>query len=331
MPGSRFRARALTAVAVATGRACAILTPAAMATRRTSRRTGRSQAAPRSPTRRGGLSQAGFEHHRLAEGQDQRRQRRRLRGRGRAPEHSRRLPVRRQQHLLRREHHHVPGRAARRARRSAGRLALRRAVVVPHRVHARPRSPARTPSSRSAGSWARPTCGSTARRSPRRAVLQGSEPEYDFDITSLIKPGANAIALKLYPNNPGAMLNQDFNDWTQAARDQNTGLKYPVRLHVSNTLALRDVHVNQANAEDLSTRPDAQGHGQEHVARAPRRATSTRRSPTPTGRTRSTSTRRSAWPPGESKDGHVRPGPHRQPEAVVAVPDGRSAALQASR
>jgi exo-1,4-beta-D-glucosaminidase len=86
-----------------------------------------------------------------------------------------------------------------------------------------------------------------------QAVLQGSEPEYDFDITSLIKPGANAIALKLYANNPGAMLNQDFNDWTQAARDQNTGLKYPVRLHVSNTLALSDAHVNQVNAEDLSS------------------------------------------------------------------------------
>jgi len=84
-------------------------------------------------------------------------------------------------------------------------------------------------------------------------VLQGSEPEYDFDVTSLLKPGANAIALKLYPNNPGAMLNQDFNDWTQAARDQNTGLKYPVRLHVSDTLQLSDSHVNQANAEDLSS------------------------------------------------------------------------------
>ena len=49
------------------------------------------------------------------------------------------------------------------------------------------------------------------------------------------------------------MLNQDFNDWTQAARDQNTGLKYPVRLHVSNTLPLSDAHVDQVNAEDLSS------------------------------------------------------------------------------
>jgi exo-1,4-beta-D-glucosaminidase len=84
-------------------------------------------------------------------------------------------------------------------------------------------------------------------------VLQGSEPEYTFDITSLVKPGANALALKLYPNNPDTMLNQDFNDWTQTARDQNTGIKYPVRLHISNSFQLTDVHVNQKNAEDLSS------------------------------------------------------------------------------
>src|SRR3954447_11971778 len=84
-------------------------------------------------------------------------------------------------------------------------------------------------------------------------VIQGSEPEYRFDITSLIRPGANALALKLYPNNPGAMLTQDFNDWTQTAPDQNTGIKYPVRLHVANAVQLSDAHVNQANADDLKS------------------------------------------------------------------------------
>src|SRR4051812_18398697 len=86
-----------------------------------------------------------------------------------------------------------------------------------------------------------------------RAVIQGSEPEYVFDITSLVKPGANALALKLYPNNPGTMLTQDFNDWTQTARDQNTGIKYPVRLHVTNALQVSDFHVAQRNADDLSS------------------------------------------------------------------------------
>src|SRR3954471_2956414 len=86
-----------------------------------------------------------------------------------------------------------------------------------------------------------------------RDLMQGSEPEFTFDVTSLLKPGANALALKLYPNNPGAMLTQDFNDWTQTARDQNTGLKYPVRLHISNAVQLSDAHVNQANADDLKS------------------------------------------------------------------------------
>src|SRR3954447_19242770 len=86
-----------------------------------------------------------------------------------------------------------------------------------------------------------------------RDVIQRSEPEYRFDVTSLIRPGANALALKLYPNNPGTMLTQDFNDWTQTARDQNTGIKYPVRLHVANALQLSDAHVNQRNADDLKS------------------------------------------------------------------------------
>ena len=210
------------------------------ATRRTSPRTGRSRAAPRSPTPAAACSQAGFDTAALAEGQDQRRQRRRLRGRRRAAEH----PGRRSSAAP------TTSSTARTSPRARARSPAPTAprwppAATPCRGGSAPSSRptssrARTPSSRSAGSWARPTCGSTARRSPPQAVLQGSEPEYDFDITSLVKPGANAIALKLYPNNPGAMLNQDFNDWTQAARDQNTGLKYPVRLHVSNALhALR--------------------------------------------------------------------------------------------
>ncbi|MEV4623916.1 glycoside hydrolase family 2 protein [Asanoa sp. NPDC049573] len=85
-------------------------------------------------------------------------------------------------------------------------------------------------------------------------VIQGSEPEYTFDITDLVNGASpNALAFKIYPNVPGEMLTQDFNDWTQAARDQNTGIKYPVRLHTSNTFRLDDAHVVQANAADLSS------------------------------------------------------------------------------
>jgi exo-1,4-beta-D-glucosaminidase len=87
-----------------------------------------------------------------------------------------------------------------------------------------------------------------------RDTIQGSEPEYTFDITELVNGRSpNALALRLYPNNPGAMLTQDFNDWTQTARDQNTGIKYPVRVHMSNALQLSDMHVVQDNAPDMSS------------------------------------------------------------------------------
>jgi exo-1,4-beta-D-glucosaminidase len=44
-----------------------------------------------------------------------------------------------------------------------------------------------------------------------REEIEASEPEYTFDVTSLLHAGANALALKVYPNNPGTMLTQDFN------------------------------------------------------------------------------------------------------------------------
>ena len=118
------------------------------------------------------------------------------------------------------------------------------------------------------------------------------------------------------------MLNQDFNDWTQAARDQNTGLKYPVRLHVSNTLALSDAHVNQANADDLSstdltvkgtvknTSGDAQTGDVDATITAPDGSKVDRCAHH--GQPRR----------GREQDGLLRPGPRRSSEALVALPDG---------
>ncbi len=75
-----------------------------------------------------------------------------------------------------------------------------------------------------------------------------------------------------------AMLTQDFNDWTQTARDQNTGIKYPVRLHVSNALQLSDVHVDQNNAADMSSSDLTVKGTVKNTSARPRPATSTRRS-----------------------------------------------------
>jgi exo-1,4-beta-D-glucosaminidase len=95
-----------------------------------------------------------------------------------------------------------------------------------------------------------------------RDTIQGSEPEYTFDITDLVNGSSrNALALKLYPNNPGAMLTQDFNDWTQTARDQNTGIKYPPSYAYSlkcrgssgNDPCTRGAFVNRGGAWALQT------------------------------------------------------------------------------
>ena len=61
VPGSRFRARALTAVAVATGCACAILTPAAMGDTTDLAPNWQVSSSVSVTDTGGGLSQAGFD------------------------------------------------------------------------------------------------------------------------------------------------------------------------------------------------------------------------------------------------------------------------------
>src|SRR4029077_14032199 len=41
--------------------------------------------------------------------------------------------------------------------------------------------------------------------------------------------------------------------WTQIPPDNNTGIQFPVQLHVSDAVGLSDAHVTQDNAPDLST------------------------------------------------------------------------------
>jgi len=84
-------------------------------------------------------------------------------------------------------------------------------------------------------------------------TVQGDFTRYTFDITSLLRPGANSLALEIYPNNPNTMFTLDNVDWTQIPPDNNTGIQFPVELHTSGPLALSDAHVVQDDATDLST------------------------------------------------------------------------------
>jgi exo-1,4-beta-D-glucosaminidase len=84
-------------------------------------------------------------------------------------------------------------------------------------------------------------------------TVQGNYTQYSFDVTRLLRPGTNALALAVHPNNPNKMFTVDNVDWTQIPPDQNTGIQFPVQLKTSEALSLSDAHVNQVNSGDLRT------------------------------------------------------------------------------
>ena len=84
-------------------------------------------------------------------------------------------------------------------------------------------------------------------------TIQGAYTRYAFDVTRRLRRGANALALRLYPNDPNTMFTLDNVDWTQIPPDNNTGIQFPVQLHTSQALAISDAHVVQHNAPNLSS------------------------------------------------------------------------------
>ncbi len=86
-----------------------------------------------------------------------------------------------------------------------------------------------------------------------QATVQGAYTRYALDITEMIRAGANSIALEVYPNDPASMFTLDDVDWNQIPPDNNTGIQFPIELHVSHALAISDAHVLESNAADLSS------------------------------------------------------------------------------
>lgn len=84
-------------------------------------------------------------------------------------------------------------------------------------------------------------------------VVSGAFAGHSFDVTSLVHPGRNSLAIKVYPNNPKKMYTLSHLDWSQIPPDNNTGLRFPVQLQLSDALAGSNAHVVQHNAADLST------------------------------------------------------------------------------
>ena len=85
------------------------------------------------------------------------------------------------------------------------------------------------------------------------ATVTGAYTRFTFNLTSLIRPGTNSLAIEVNPNDPASMFTLDNVDWTQIPPDNNTGIQFPVQLQVDGTLAVGNSHVNQSDAADLSS------------------------------------------------------------------------------
>jgi exo-1,4-beta-D-glucosaminidase len=84
-------------------------------------------------------------------------------------------------------------------------------------------------------------------------LVNGAFAGQTFDITKIIKPGKNTLAIKVYPNDPLKMYTLDQVDWGQIPPHHNTGIQYSPELQISYALTGDNAHVTQNNAADLGT------------------------------------------------------------------------------
>ncbi|MBY8882302.1 glycoside hydrolase family 2 protein [Actinacidiphila acidipaludis] len=85
------------------------------------------------------------------------------------------------------------------------------------------------------------------------ATVTGAYARRSFDVTGLLRPGTNSLAIQMHPNDPTAMLTLDNVDWSQIPPDNNTGIQFPVQLQTGGPLVDGNAHVVQNTAADLSS------------------------------------------------------------------------------
>jgi exo-1,4-beta-D-glucosaminidase len=85
------------------------------------------------------------------------------------------------------------------------------------------------------------------------STVTGAYTRFSFNITGLVRPGTNSLAIEINPNDPTSMFTLDNVDWTQIPPDNNTGIQFPVQLQTGGALAVGNSHVNQSDAADLSS------------------------------------------------------------------------------
>jgi hypothetical protein len=89
-----------------------------------------------------------------------------------------------------------------------------------------------------------------------QSQLQGAYSRFEYDLTALLRDGANAIALDVFRNDTSnrGYLTVDMVDWNPDAPDNWTGLQFAPTLETDGAVSVRNAHVLQANA---SPRPSS--------------------------------------------------------------------------
>ncbi|WP_330341706.1 glycoside hydrolase family 2 protein [Streptomyces sp. NBC_00557] len=80
-------------------------------------------------------------------------------------------------------------------------------------------------------------------RAATAAEVTGAYTRHELDVTSLVRPGANTVALRVRPNDPDADLTMGWIDWLQPPPDRNMGIVRDVLVRRGGPVALRDAHV----------------------------------------------------------------------------------------
>jgi exo-1,4-beta-D-glucosaminidase len=73
--------------------------------------------------------------------------------------------------------------------------------------------------------------------------IAGMYPRHELDVTGQLHAGTNAVAFKVYPNDPGKNLTTGWIDWVQTPPDRNMGIVRDVLVRRTAGVALRDTHV----------------------------------------------------------------------------------------
>ena len=169
------------------------------------------------------------------------------------------------------------------------------------------------------------------------ATVTGAYTRFTFNITSLIRPGTNSLAIEVNPNDPTSMFTLDNVDWTQIPPDNNTGIQFPVQLQVDGALAVGNSHVNQSDAADLSSAAlTVKTDVTNYTTAAAQAATVTATITPPNSGTPITVTQNVTVPASTTQTVSFTPGQlpgpdDQQPAGLVAVPAGRAAAVHAGR